>query len=204
MPRRTAPLAFACLLAACAPDQPDSGEPTGEATAEPANGAASPAADLEPTNTTVGETNGRAHRFTSLANCPITREERREMPFVERRCEGPGGYDLKITDSDARNNLIVVAPDGTETSLNLSRIGNGGFSTLGDTAEWRSSDAASAPDSLVVRYQVAEQPHPAPETSYLIAVRLTPTPCVVGQIAPGPGQNESARAAADRPGPCLE
>lgn len=152
-----------------------------------------------------GEAGGRTHRFTSLENCRIEREEHEEMPFVETRCEGLGGYDLKVTESDARNNLIVVAPGGAETSLELSRIGGGGFSGVGKTAEWRGTVEGERfePDAFVVRFEVAEEPYPAPETSYLLAVRLAPTPCVVGKIAPGPRQNERARVLADGRASCL-
>ena len=45
--------------------------------------------------------------------------------------------------------------------------------------------------------QHPEQPHPAPEAAYLLAIRLRPTPCLVEKIAPAPGQNDAARAAAD-------
>ena len=54
-----------------------------------------------------------------------------------------------------------------------------------------------------MRYNVAEEPYPAPETSYLLSVKLGSEPCVVAKVAPGPGQNDSARTAADGPGNCL-
>jgi hypothetical protein len=78
------------------------------------------------------------------------------------------------------------------------------FSTLGSRVEWRGDAAGEgfAPDAFMVRFQVAEEPYPAPETSYLLAVRLAPTPCVVDKIAPGPQQNERARTASDNPAVC--
>lgn len=126
------------------------------------------------------------------------------MPFVETHCPGPADWALRVTDSDARQNLIVAAPDGTRTSLDLSRVGGGGFSSLGETAEWRGpAGEPFTPDSLIVRYQVAEQPYPAPEVSYLLAVDLAPRPCVVARVAPGPQQNAIARVRADDPGSCM-
>ena len=129
---------------------------------------------------------------------------RGEMPFVETLCPGPAGWAVRVTDSDARQNLIVVPPEGTEDSLELSRIGGGGFSSLGETAEWRGpAGEPFVPDSLIVRYRVAEKPYPEPETSYLLAVDLRARPCVVARVAPGPAQNDIARARADDPGACL-
>ena len=189
-------LSAAALLSAC------SSEESGAADTAASEAVAEELA--EPTQRVAGEAGGRAYRYTSLADCEIVREEREEMPFVETLCPGPAGWALRVTESDARQNLIVVRPDGREASLELSRIGGGGFSSLGDTAEWRAAPGPDfAPDSLIVRYQVAERPHPEPETAYLFAVDLVPRPCVVARVAPGPAQNDIARARADDPGACL-
>ncbi len=124
-------------------------------------------------------------------------------------CPGAGGFGVRIADSDARQTMTLVDPAGTQHRLATSRIGGGGFSAFGKTAEWRGDSVSAAgggfdPDSLIVRYQVAEQPHPASETSYLLVVRLVRDPCIVARIAPGPQQNDSARAAADDTGACLD
>ena len=194
---RIAVLVAAALgLVACASEvsgaaAPDVPEAAAQQAAEPAPGAS-------------GKADGRAYRYTSLAECELVREERGEMPFVETLCPGPAGWALQVTDSDARQNLIVVPPDGREASLELSRIGGGGFSSLGPTAEWRGpAGEPFAPDSLIVRYRVAEKPHPEPETAYLLAIDLGPRACVVARVAPGPAQNDIARARADDPGACL-
>ena len=119
------------------------------------------------------------------------------MPYTETQCAGPAGWALRIADADARQTLTVLPPGGHETRLDTARIGGGGFSSFGKTAEWRGPAGPQfAPDALIVRYQVAEQPHPAPETAYLLAVKLTPEPCIVAHIAPGAEQNAQARAAA--------
>jgi hypothetical protein len=183
-------------LAACSSEEAD-----GAATAAAETAAAEPA---EASPGTSGEVTGRAFRHTSLANCEVVREEREEMPFIETLCPGPAGWALRVTDSDARQNLVVVPPGGREASLELSRIGGGGFSSLGETAEWRGpAGPGFAPDSLIVRYRVAENPHPEPETAYLLVVDLAPRPCVVSRVAPGPAQNDVGRARADDPGACL-
>ncbi|MFN6936773.1 MAG: hypothetical protein ACK4NZ_16665, partial [Tsuneonella sp.] len=85
----------------------------------------------------------------------------------------------------------------------VARIGGGAFSSFGKSAEWRGASAQPfTPDSLIVRYEVAEEPYPAPETSYLLVVNLRAEPCLVAVVPPGPAQNDSARAAADLPGAC--
>lgn len=196
MKRIAVPLAAALGLVACSSEESGAADPVEpEAVAQPA---------AEPAPGEPSEATGRAFRYTSLAECEVVREEREEMPFVETLCPGPAGWALRVTDSDARQNVIVVAPGGREASLELSRIGGGGFSSLGETAEWRGSAGPDfAPDSLIVRYRVAENPHPEPETAYLLVVDLAPRPCVVARVAPGPARNEVARARADDPGTCL-
>jgi len=189
--------AAALALAACSSEESDAAD---QATPE---AAAQAQADV-PADASDDEIAGRAHRYTRLTDCAVVREEREEMPFVETLCPGPAGWALRVTDSDARQNLTVVPPDGREASLELSRIGGGGFSSLGETAEWRGPAGLDlAPDSLIVRYRVAENPYPEPETAYLLVVDLTPRPCVVARVAPGPAQNDIARARADDPGACL-
>lgn len=152
-----------------------------------------------------GEEDGRAWRYTSVADCTMVHEQKDEMPYVEVRCEGPAGYALRISDFDARNDLTVVDPAGEATPLDLNRIGGGRFSSIGDTAEWRGpAGGPFVPDALIVRYNLADKTYPDPDTPYLLAIRLQPQPCVVAKIAPGPAQSTDARRAADDPGPCLE
>lgn len=200
MTRRSAAAALALVLAAC------SGEAPQEEEAPAVTAAPTPAPTPTEAAAPPETSNGRAYRYTELEGCELLRENREEGGFFEHMCPGLAGYRLRLTESDLRQNLAVIAPGGGEASLELGRIGGGGFSSLGSRVEWRGAAEGESfePDAFVVRFQVAEEPYPAPETSYLLAVRLTPAPCVVGRIAPGPGQNESARAAADEPGPCIE
>lgn len=177
------------LLAACSPADESPAPP--EATGSPTT----PSASSEPTQSPVP---GRAHRYTALTGCQLVREEREEMPYTETLCAGPAGWSLRISDSDARQTLAVVAPDKRETRIDLSRVSGGAFNSFGKMAEWRGpAGEPFAPDSLIVRFQVAEQPHPAPEVAYLLAIHLGPAPCLIAKVAPGPSQNEAARTAAD-------
>lgn len=187
------------LLAAACSQEPETAVP--DSAPSSSNGAAASAPPAEPAPTTVP---GRAFRFTSLDECRVVREEVEEMPYAETLCQGTGGWSVRIADSDARQSMTLVGPDG-ERPLPTSRISGGAFSSFGPTAEWRGTEEAGrfAPDSLIVRYNVAEEPYPAPETSYLLSLKLGSAPCIVAKVAPGPGQNDSARKAADEPGNCL-
>jgi hypothetical protein len=193
---RCSAAAVALTLAACSPEasgEDDAAAPAPTPSAEAVEAAASP-----------GTGAPRAYRYTELEGCELLRENAEEGGFFERMCPGLGGYRLRLTESDLRQSLAVIGPDGTETGLDLGRIGGGGFSTLGSRVEWRGTAAGEgfAPDAFIVRFQVAEEPYPAPETSYLLAIRLAPRPCVLGKIAPGPQQNERARRAADSSASC--
>ncbi|WP_305097870.1 hypothetical protein [Croceibacterium aestuarii] len=198
--RRAACAAPLCVLAALAAacsagEKQDEPEARGSVAANP-----QPAAS----ENTGDEEGARAWRYTSVTDCTKVREENEEMPYVELRCDGPAGYALRISDSDGRNAVAVIDPQGEETPLELSRLGSGGFSSVGQTAEWRGPSAgAFTPDALILRYNLSESPYPEPPVPYLLAIRLQPEPCVVAKIAPGPAQNAVSRRRADDPGACL-
>lgn len=182
---------LASLAAACSPSDEPAPEGAPSATATPAATAAP-----EPAAT---------YRYTSLKGCKLLRSAPDEAGFFEHECPGEGGWRLRHVEADLRENLLLLAPGGSEHDLDLSALANGAFSSLGDNVEWRGrAGELLEPHALIVRQSVMEDPDPAvPEVSYLLAIRLAPTPCVVARIAPGPGQNEQARAAADRGGDCL-
>lgn len=189
---------YACLallaLAAAACSQepaPPAAEP-GEAPAP----AAAAAAAAEP---------GERFRYTRLEGCELIRSAPEEAGFFEHECDGVGGYRLRHSEADLRENVVVLAPGGSEHDLELSLLARGAFSTVGETAEWRSGPGGPFdPAALILRQSVMEDPDPnIPEVSYLVVVRLTPRPCVVARVPPGPGQNTRARETADRAGPCI-
>ena len=184
-------LALVASLAACSAEPADDRE------------AGAPAEAGAPT-VDAGGAPGRAHEYTRLSDCRTVREETEEGQFLEQECPGAGGYRLKMTVGDLRANIHVIGLDGKETSLDLSRIGGGGFSALGETLEWRGpAGDPLAPDSLIVRYNVVEDPESNVEVSYLLPVRLAQEPCVIGKVAPGAAQNARARDVADAGGTCL-
>lgn len=139
--------------------------------------------------------------YTSLAprDCRQTTRDA-ETGATGWRCPGIGGFALDMHDADARMSLDVVAGEaGTPQPLALSMLANGAFSRLGERAEWRFEEAGQVPTALIVRHEVYEDPaQPQRPTSYLLVVKLDPVAsCAVARIAPGAGQNEDARRAAD-------
>jgi hypothetical protein len=160
----------------------------------------------EPAEEPAGET-GRLSRYTRLDDFTLTRSAPEEAGFFEHECPGEGGFRLRHSESDLRENITVLAPGGGEHSLALPALANGAFSSTGETAEWRGDARADdfVPSALILRQSVVEYPDPAvPEVSYLVVVRLTPSPCVVARVPPGPDQNRLARGLADAPRGCLD
>ena len=145
-------------------------------------------------------------RHTSLKGCALTRSAPEEAGFYEYECDGLGGYRLRLVQADLRENITVISPDGGEADLGLPALADGAFSSIGDTAEWHGTARGEqfTPDTLILRQSVMEGAgSDIRNVSYLLAVRLGDTPCVVARIPPAPDQNEAARAAADAGGECL-
>ena len=140
--------------------------------------------------------------FTKLrpAECRMIEESVEGAGYWLRRCRGHAGWKLEWDEDDLREDLTLIAPDGRETELRLTElVAQGAFDSLGGTIEWRGHDPAK-PDRLIVRVNVANHADAGgPDISTLAVVRLTGTPCVVAIVAPGPGQNQKARAFADHP-----
>jgi hypothetical protein len=149
----------------------------------------------------------RQSQYTSLDACVVVETAREEAGYSRAACPGVGGYRLEYVVADARDNLVVIAPDGAEESLRLPSLMGGAFSTIRPTIEWRGvrEGGALRPDALIVRYEAFEDPdRPERPTSYLLVISLAGTPCLAARIAPMAGQNEEARIAADGPMRCLE
>lgn len=165
-----------------------------------------PAEDEAVAPAVARDDDGRS-RYTSLVDCALIRSAPDEGGFFEHECPGEGGYRLRHVESDLRENIVVLSPGGGEHGLGLPALANGAFSSTGDTVEWRGEAKGErfVPRALIVRQSAMEDPDPAvPEVSYLVVAKLGEEPCVVARIAPGPDQNERARAAADAGGECLD
>ena len=155
----------------------------------------------------------RASRFTSLksGDCKVLAEERDEGPYILLGCPGAGAYGLLLAASDGRENLLLESPGrrgkDRAVSLDVSQIGSGGFSRLGETAEWRGpAGKVFKPDALIVRFHLVETPdRPSEETAYLLAFTLRDgRPCLVAKLPPGAGQSDAARRAVDGPLACMK
>jgi hypothetical protein len=150
---------------------------------------------------------GTSH-YTSLepASCKLLEQSAEEGGYWRRRCVGSAGYALETSESDLRQDIVIIAPDGRRSALNLSSlIARGAFNSLGKTAEWRAL-AQGQPRALIVRLNVAADPEARlPDVSNLIVAKLDAPTCVVAVVPPGLGQNERARAIADgKLTPCMK
>ena len=112
-------------------------------------------------------------------------------------CRGVAGYKLQVLEGDLRQSVNVIDPKGKKTELNLWDV-SGGFSSLGETAEWRLN--GKTPVALIVRFNVSEDPEDsAKTTSYLVVVKITKdATCVTDALKPTRSHNYEARRAADR------
>ena len=112
-------------------------------------------------------------------------------------CPGVGGYKLQLVEGDLRQSVNVIDPKGKKTELNLWNI-SGGFSSLGEQAEWRMK--GKIPVALIMRFNVSEAPEDSSRiTSYLVVVKLTKEAvCVTDALKPTRSHNYEARRAADR------
>jgi hypothetical protein len=127
----------------------------------------------------------------------------------EQTCAGIAGYKLTVLDSDARQSVDVISPDGQKHPLNLWQVVSNSFSELGDKAEWRGVQASEkfVPQAVIIRFNAFEFPElPKKSVSYLVVTKITPQQiCITDKIPPGTQQNQQARIAADSAAgkPCL-
>lgn len=125
-------------------------------------------------------------------------------------CAGTHGYKLLVLDGDARQSVTVIAPDDGEHPLDYWQVITGGFSVLGDRAEWRVTGGGddASPIALIVPVIASEfddlgEPR---EVTYLAVAKITPEGiCVTESVVAGELQLERARGAADSSAdkPCL-
>ena len=138
-------------------------------------------------------------RYTSIdpASCRLIEQNIEEGGYSRHACDGLGGYKIEISESDLRQDVVVIAPDGRRSELELSSIvAKGAFNSLGKAAEWRG--AAAKPVALIVRLNVARGPEPTrPDISNLVVARLNRPSCVVAVVPPVRNQNSEARRVAD-------
>ena len=185
-------LVFVGLLVSCS---------EGPETAPTEDQRAPPLAKSEPTPSSgKPAAGGRRSEYTALdpASCKLIEENKDEGPYWLRHCKGAAGYSVEWSESDLREGLELIAPDGRREELRLSDIvAKGAFNSLGPRIEWR-GQANGRPDTIVVRMFVANGADPSkPDRSLLALSRLKSPACVVAIVEPGPRQSEEAHRIAD-------
>jgi len=190
------------LVTACSQERTGNPKPESNASAQTTPNAGTVA---EPG---LAKASGTVSQFTTggLTPCKVIEKNEEEGPFYRHRCPGIGGFNYEVIEHDLRQELVIIGLDGRRQELGLGRIGNGGFSTLGTTFDWR-GPAGKPPRTLTVRYNVDDDGDPdIPDLSYLAVIRLGSPACIVASVPPAPGQNDRAREIADRSPlpPCMK
>lgn len=149
--------------------------------------------------TEIKETSSSEYKsnYTSLetAKCKTIESNEDESGWYIGECPGVGGYKLELTEGDLRQTINVIAPNKKKFELNFSQV-SGGFSTIGEKAEWRMK--GDSPVALIVRFNVADAEDSTKNTSHLIVSKISETAsCITDVVKPGAGQNEEAQKLAD-------
>lgn len=123
-----------------------------------------------------------------------------ESASSEQRCPGTAGYTLLALDGDARMSITVRDPAGREHPLDFWTTITGGFSSLGEEAEWRVRGAGTSavPIALIVTLHANEHPDdPERLTPYRVIAKITSTEACVTHRLPGGTPDAEARRLAD-------
>jgi hypothetical protein len=148
--------------------------------------------------------------YTNLSGqgCKLL-EVQEEGANSTQRCPGPGGFQLLVLDSDSRQSVTVIYPDGRKSPLDFWHTVTRSFSSLGPKAEWRVTRAGKEvqPAALIVRVNANEDPDSAAAKSYLAVAKITKEQaCLVARVKPSSNANAEARVEADGAfgKPCLK
>ena len=137
--------------------------------------------------------------YTSLSvkACKELKAAEGEGTEYQGDCPGIAGYKLRLLEGDLRQSIDVIAPSKKTYQLKFWNI-SGGFSYVGDQAEWRVK--GKSPVAIIVRFNVSEDPEKTDRrTSYLVIAKITKNEiCVTDVLKPTRSHNFEARRAADR------
>lgn len=142
--------------------------------------------------------------YTSLLekDCEVIKHDHDNESFTQERCAGVANYTLHLLSGDLRETLDVITPQGETFSLDLISSVSGGFSALGNKAEWRVKKIGKQlkPTALIVRFNANDDPENSEKvTSYLVVSKITDhTICVTDVVKPMKNANEHARELADQ------
>jgi hypothetical protein len=136
--------------------------------------------------------------YTSLAEKQCkTLELKEDEAYSRGSCAGVGGYKLEVVESDLRQTVDVVAPNGKKSPLDFQGNVSAMFSAVGQKAEWRARQGK--PYALIVRFNVSENPDDTTKkTSYLVVAKISPEgSCITGVVNPSATANADAQRLAD-------
>jgi hypothetical protein len=203
---RPSPLRHLCLftiaasLTACGRSETESTAREAAPIAEVSPPAAAPAAAETPA--TAGTLRSVV---TSIAEgrCTTVRVDP-ETSGSTQECPGTAGYEVLVLDDDARMSITLRSADGAEHPLNLWGTITSGFSSLGDSLEWRVRGAGegAAPTALVVEVRANESSEdPERVTIYRAVAKVSPGgSCVTDKLDAAATRDEVLRAADAAPG----
>jgi hypothetical protein len=115
--------------------------------------------------------------------------------FATLLCGTVAGWSVIIDYGDARDS-ITLRRAGKDTPLEFYRTVTGQFTTVGERFEFRMRKGVPVGTVVRVVHPVSGEA-PEPKVSVLVVSRLTPSPCVIAVVPPGPTQNARARRLAD-------
>lgn len=122
------------------------------------------------------------------------------MPWADSYCGGIGGYVVRIVEMDSRD-YVSIMKDKNDTDIENVKATGGGFSYVGNTAEWRTSGTGTTPFALIFRQHqdVYNETGDIEKTSSLVVTKLEGEPCIIKVIdaTKHKDANALARAAAD-------
>ncbi len=160
----------------------------------------------------LAQTSKMASVYTDLSTkaCKTLEQSDEGTGWYRGECAGIASYKLQVTEGDIRQSVDVITPKKKKFELDFTGKVSGGFSSLGEKAEWRVSGSGKTmkPKALIVRFNASENPEDSSKiTSYLVVSKITDKQiCVTDVVKPGANANEEARKLADESAnkPCKE
>lgn len=145
---------------------------------------------------------------TLVKDCKTIEQDDEGAGYYRGECPGVGGYKLELIEGDIRQTINLLAPDGTSSELNFWSSVSGGFSAVGEKAEWRVTRSGNkiTPFALIIRFN-AQNAETQKNDSFLVVVKIEGnSACITEIIKPVMNQNVKARQAADASAnkPCFE
>jgi hypothetical protein len=145
----------------------------------------------------VGAATKTTSTYVSLKDddCKSIGDNGPDDDYARLLCGAVGGWSVILDYADARDS-ITFRRAGKDTPLEFYRTVTGQFTTVGERFEFRVKSGVPVGTVVRVVHPVSGEA-PEPKVSVLVVSRLTPSPCVIAVVPPGPTQNARARRLAD-------